>query len=157
MPDTNRTKAALAALYADNVVGDISAQDLRDMLESLFQQAVKGDLLGIGADGLLGRLAATTDGWVLTLDASEDFGWKWAPAGSGGVIFVDAETPAGTIDGANDTFGLDFTPDGLQLFKNGLLMREGSGNDYQISGSTVTFEAAQIPGAGDILLAFYRR
>ena len=76
-----------------------------------------------------------------------------------GANFVDAETPSGTIDGANDTFTLGFAPDGdsLALFKNGLLMREGSGNDYQLSGSTVTFEADQVPATGDILLAFYRR
>ncbi|MCC7147140.1 MAG: hypothetical protein IT443_11900 [Phycisphaeraceae bacterium] len=35
MPDTPRTKAALATLLADNTSGDISPQDLRDFLESM--------------------------------------------------------------------------------------------------------------------------
>lgn len=35
MADTPRTKAALATLFADNVAGDISPQDLRDFLESM--------------------------------------------------------------------------------------------------------------------------
>jgi hypothetical protein len=35
MPDTVRTRAALAALFADNASGDISAQDLRDFLASV--------------------------------------------------------------------------------------------------------------------------
>lgn len=34
MPDTVRTRAALAALLADNTAGDISAQDMRDFLAS---------------------------------------------------------------------------------------------------------------------------
>lgn len=35
MADTERTRAALATLYADNTAGDISAQDLRDFLVSV--------------------------------------------------------------------------------------------------------------------------
>ena len=35
MADTQRTVAALQAILADNVTGDISAQDVRDMLVSL--------------------------------------------------------------------------------------------------------------------------
>jgi hypothetical protein len=35
MPDTDRTLAALQSLLADNVAGDISPQDVRDMLVSL--------------------------------------------------------------------------------------------------------------------------
>jgi hypothetical protein len=35
MSDTIRTRAALLALLADNVAGDISAQDMRDLLVSL--------------------------------------------------------------------------------------------------------------------------
>src|SRR5262249_7502785 len=42
----------------------------------------------------------------------------------------------------------------LTLFRNGLLMRQGT--DYQINASTVTFFAAAIPQTGDLLLANYR-
>jgi len=35
MADTQRNKAALAALFADNTTGDISPQDLRDFLETM--------------------------------------------------------------------------------------------------------------------------
>lgn len=35
MPDTKRAKATLATLLADNVSGDISPQDVRDVLESM--------------------------------------------------------------------------------------------------------------------------
>ena len=83
MPDTPRTLAALQALLADNATADISAQDVRDFLVSVFPQTTKGDLPGIDATGIIGRLPATTDGFVLTLDAAEAFGFKWAAAGAG--------------------------------------------------------------------------
>jgi hypothetical protein len=35
MADTQRSKSALATLFADNATGDISPQDLRDFLESM--------------------------------------------------------------------------------------------------------------------------
>jgi len=37
MPDVSRTAAELDALFADNVTGNISPQDLRDFVESVFQ------------------------------------------------------------------------------------------------------------------------
>jgi len=37
MADTQRTRAALIALFADNVTGQISAQDLRDFLVSVME------------------------------------------------------------------------------------------------------------------------
>jgi hypothetical protein len=38
MPDTPRTLAALQALFADNITGDISAQALRDFLVSALEE-----------------------------------------------------------------------------------------------------------------------
>jgi hypothetical protein len=81
------------------------------------------------------------------------------PAGASGQspTFVDAEIPAGTINGANTTFTLANTPSpqtSLELYRNGLLMKQGA--DYSISGATLTFVAASIPGAGDSLIASYR-
>ena len=76
-----------------------------------------------------------------------------------GVTFADAETPSGAIDGTNDTFTLANTPDppaSLILTKNGIVMEEGTGNDYTLSGNTITFQAGQIPQTGDKLLCWYR-
>lgn len=67
------------------------------------------------------------------------------------------ETPGGTIDGVNDTFTLAKTPVGkIMLFSNGVLQDPGSGNDYQLSGVTITFEPGSIPQTGDKLLVTYR-
>lgn len=51
---------------------------MRDFLVSVFPQTTKGDLPGIDTTGIIGRLPATTDGFVLTLDATQTFGFKWA-------------------------------------------------------------------------------
>lgn len=75
------------------------------------------------------------------------------------VTQVDNETPSGTIDGVNAAFTLANNPDpdsSLRLSLNGLRMRSGAGNDYTLSGVTITFETDQIPQTGDVLLADYR-
>ncbi len=66
------------------------------------------------------------------------------------------EIPSGTIDGANNVFTLAQTPLGvIMFFCNGFLLEEGSGNDYQISGKTITFESGSTPQTGDKLLTRY--
>jgi hypothetical protein len=78
-------------------------------------------------------------------------------SGSSGGTFVDAEFPAGTLNGANAVFTLANAPipaASLQMFRNGMLLR--SGGDYSLSGATVTFLAGAIPQPGDALIASYR-
>ena len=70
--------------------------------------------------------------------------------------FVDNIVPSGTINGSNTAFTLPSTPnpaDSLKLQYNGQLMKAG-GEDYTLSGATVTLNVAPI--SGDILLASYR-
>jgi hypothetical protein len=69
--------------------------------------------------------------------------------------YVNRETPTGTINGVNVTFTLANTPVAgtEQLFLNGLLLEPGAGNDYTISGATVTMLTA--PATGDRLKACY--
>ena len=54
--------------------------------------------------------------------------------------FVTRETPTGAVNGSNVTFTLANTPvAGTEhVYINGLLMEPGAGNDYTISGSTIT-------------------
>jgi hypothetical protein len=72
--------------------------------------------------------------------------------------FVDDESPAGTIDGANPTFSLANIPSpprSLKLFKNGTLLQQNI--DYALTGQMITFTSAAItPGVGDSLSAYYR-
>jgi hypothetical protein len=72
---------------------------------------------------------------------------------------VDDEVPTGTIDGVNDVFTLADDPDppeSLILVKNGMVQREGTGNDYVLVGDTITYEAGTIPETGDTHVAWYR-
>jgi hypothetical protein len=65
------------------------------------------------------------------------------------------ETPSGSINGSNVTFTLAATPvsGSEQIFLNGLLLESGAGNDYTISGGTITMLSA--PVSGDRLKACY--
>ncbi len=69
---------------------------------------------------------------------------------------VTREVPSGTVDGVNTVFTLAFTPSPVgseSVFLNGLLQNAGGGNDYTISGSTITFNLA--PTAGGVILVNY--
>lgn len=66
------------------------------------------------------------------------------------------ETPAGLINGVNDTFTLSDTPDpsaSFMLFKAGLLMIGGV--DYTRSGTTIVYEPGSIPTGGQTHRARY--
>jgi hypothetical protein len=58
---------------------------------------------------------------------------------------------SGTQDGVNRAFTLASAPSYLELHRNGQLQRPGAGNDFVLSGSTVTFTVA--PAADDWLRA----
>lgn len=75
-----------------------------------------------------------------------------------GMPLVWNETPSGAVDGNNSTFALAYTPSpasALMFFKDGILQRAGSGNDFTITGNTITFESGSVPLSGSILLATY--
>jgi hypothetical protein len=86
---------------------------------------------------------------VSAATASSDY---MAPAS-----FVTRETPTGTINGSNTTFTLANTPlSGTEMvFLNGILQDAGAGNDYTISGGTITMLAA--PATGDKLRVTYQK
>lgn len=68
------------------------------------------------------------------------------------------EVPTGLLDGANGAYTLAGAPNpaaSLLLVRNGLVMRAGTGNDFTLSGATITFAQGNLPAAGDTLLASY--
>ena len=60
--------------------------------------------------------------------------------------FVDKEIPSGSINGSNATFTLSSIPiSGTEhLYINGVLQESGAGNDYTISGLTITMSTAPL-------------
>lgn len=71
--------------------------------------------------------------------------------GSGGTQVI-GEVPSGS----GTTFTLAHTPlsGTLQLYRGGVRQQSGAGNDYTISGTTITFSVTV--SAGEILLADYQ-
>ncbi len=73
-------------------------------------------------------------------------------------LFVDDQTPQGTINGTNTTFTLSSAPLpllSLKLYKNGDLLQQNT--DYTLNGTTITFANATVtPQPGDSLVAYYR-
>jgi hypothetical protein len=110
---------------------------------------VPGRAAVIGSSGALNAVAGN-DGDCVRVDGTS------GPCGFS-TVFVDAETPSGGIDGANDTFTLGAIPSpvsSLRLFRNGLLLIQGS--EYTIAANVVRLASARIPVAGDVLQAWYR-
>jgi hypothetical protein len=69
-----------------------------------------------------------------------------------------SEVPTGTINGSNVTFTLANTPvavDSVQVFLNGIVQIRGAGEDYTLSGNTITFITA--PATGQSLRVVYPR
>lgn len=101
----------------------------------------------IGASGAV-------EGQIMQLQDGE-----WVPVSVAGMsTFVDNETPAGVIDGSNREFELEYMPAppvSIQLFKGGVLMRQGLANDYVVENQTIIFNTA--PQINDVIVAFYRR
>jgi hypothetical protein len=57
--------------------------------------------------------------------------------------------PTGTINGSNVTFTLSPTPaagSNVNCFENGIQQQQGAGNDYTISGATITYLTAPPTG-----------
>jgi len=70
------------------------------------------------------------------------------------------ETPTGSVNGSNTSYTLANTPangksgtNSVMLYLNGQLLEPGAGNDYTISGTTITTTFA--PVTGDKLRAYY--
>jgi hypothetical protein len=79
------------------------------------------------------------------------------PCGGTAPSFVDSDSPSGIVDGSNLVFNLAAQPspaNSLAVYRNGMLQK--SGQDYNLSGTTIQFVAAAAPQPGDTLLASYR-
>lgn len=71
--------------------------------------------------------------------------------------FVDKEIPSGSINGSNTAFTLANTPTAgtEHVYLNGVLLESGAGNDYTISGASVTMLTA--PTTGEKIRTTYRK
>lgn len=112
--------------------------------------AVKFAKIEVTKDG--GIVAVSCTGKTVLLN-----GTTYTGSGLGSANFVDKETPTGLINGVNTIFTLAFTPiaGSEHGYRNGILQESGAGNDYTISGATITFLVA--PPTGNKLRFSYRK
>jgi hypothetical protein len=62
--------------------------------------------------------------------------------------FATRETPSGAVNDVNVTYTLANIPSAfVHVYIDGLLMDEGGGNDYTISGATITMTSAPLTGS----------
>jgi hypothetical protein len=102
-----------------------------------------------GLNTTLTNLSNVVNGLAATVNALSNSGSS--------SVFVDAETPAGVINGTNAAFTLAHTPApaaSLSLYRNGL--EQTNGIDFTLSGAALTFASGSIPQTGDFLAAYYR-
>lgn len=118
------------------------------------------------------RLARGTSGQIIVVDGSTNPVMVAmsgdATIAAGGAVTVAStitrnanlvvrETPSGLVNGSNTSYTLANTPVASteEVFLNGLLQEPGAGNDYTISGATITYLTA--PLTGDRLRVSYRK
>ena len=111
---------------------------------------VTGETLSGTVDIVLTGEATATD------DIVKETSYVYLGVGGGGGVggsgleladFIASETPTGDVDGVNDTYTLANTPTFLHVYLDGLLQEEGGGNDYTISGTTLTMNTPPLVGS----------
>jgi hypothetical protein len=113
----------------------------------------------VNANGFNGSVATNTTTPAITLSTTitgllKGNGTAISAATAGTDYFapsnrVTRETPSGTVNGSNVTFTLANTPiSGTEeVYLNGVQQEPGAGNDYTISGNTITYLSAPLGGA----------
>jgi len=174
-------KTGEATIQANAVQDSMINDDVATGLAGDGLSASSG-VMALDLNELTGAAIDVANDSIAIIDANDGNGSRkeaWADvataiAGTGltatnGVLSVDAitnnivesdilfENESANCNGSNVEFTLAETPlaNSVQVFLNGLLQEEGSGNDYTISGTTITFATA--PADDDLLLIHYIR
>ena len=151
-----RTTAAPASSSAGADTGGITESSVTGLIADLGARPVKsptytpGRAAVVDSTGLIST-AAGNGADCMHVDGSS------APCGGVAAAFVDSESPAGIVDGSNTVFAISATPDpagSLAVYRNGMLQK--AGQDYTVTGATLTFASGATPQPGDTLLASYR-
>ena len=156
----------MAGVRVSDVISPLSPGDTYPVID--VDVNAKGFPRAVATFAQLNNIPASlrsTSMFVVTTDNGFMYRWTgsaWAPLPFPQLALVRNSqwniTPTGVIDSVNRVFTLPEAPDptnSLLLFKNGLLMRAGVGNDFTLSDTTITFDNAQTPQTGDNLLASY--
>ena len=152
-----RVRAASAPIEAGGL--PITQTDVIGLVSDLGARPVKGPGYAPGRAAMLGSGGGIEAVPGNPSDCVRVDGTS-GPCGAPEVVnlrFIDGETPAGPVDGANAQFTLSATPDpvnSLLLYRNGMLQKRGQ--DFTLTGNQVEFAADAVPQPGDTLLASFR-
>jgi hypothetical protein len=158
-PDSYEPAGAVAAHEADttNVHGITNTANLM----SVGMVDAKGDLLVASAADTVTRLAAGTNGHVLTADSAETTGLKWAAAAGGGGAEIPYQTDAPSSPSTGDVWidSDETAPSGTSALLAVVAYRAGSDAtkdvtstsfaDFDATNLAVTFTA---PASGKVLV-----
>jgi len=144
-----RTGQVIDVVAADNSM-TINADSLGVKLDPARAITVVAAGIGVNIDAT--TMAITTDQLGVKAGVYQAAGTYLGPTN-----IVTRETPTGSVNGSNTTFTLANTPTAgtEEVFLNGILQEPGAGNDYTISGATITYLTA--PATGDRLRVNYRK
>jgi hypothetical protein len=152
-----RLKDVRTTLIAGNITsGSAVITDITGLRAELDARPTKGNAYVVSRAAVINSSGAIDGALGNAADCVHVDGTS-GPCGSSGLLFVDAETPAGALDGVNGTFTLSAIPSpstSLKLYRNGMLLREGVG--FTIAGSTITMLPGSIPVPTDVFQAWYR-
>ncbi|MCU1273767.1 MAG: hypothetical protein JWO48_1198 [Bryobacterales bacterium] len=121
-------------------------------IENINSTALTVSRNGLNIDGTATNLTLNQNqGVVIFTDGSNYFTCEgMGSGGGGGGTAVYGEIASGTVNGSNVTFTLAHTPiSGTErvYWEDGRRLRSGGGNDYTISGGTITLANAPSNGA----------
>lgn len=150
-----RTGQTIDVVAADNTM-TINANSIQVKLDAA--GAIVVGASGIGVQVLAaGGLQITSNSLGIKLNGSSlTLGASGLSVTNPTPNFAVREIPSGLVDGSNAAYTLLTPPTAgsEEVFLNGILQEPGAGNDYTISGWTVTFLTA--PATGDRIRVSYR-
>jgi len=125
--DTEDTYAVIDPIYG--IDGLRNVDTIEDLNQISFERRRSGMIVGVEDGSHYYKLRPSPWEFDITDWVEIDFGKQ---------ISIDKEIPFGEVDNINTVFTLNFTPidNSEHLYLNGLLQDY---DDYQISGSTITF------------------
>lgn len=135
------------AVTRDDLTGDVTTTG-NGTATTIANNAVTNAKMADAAVGIAELSATGTPSATTFLRGDNTWG---TPAGGGTLSptnFVTRETPGGTVNGSTTAFTLANTPTAgtEHVYLNGLLQEPGAGNDYTISGATITYLTAPVTG-----------
>ena len=148
--------ATAAFAGADTVATTVQESDVVGLISDLGARPLKGPAYAAGRVAFVNSTGAMETVTGTPTDCVRVDGSS-GPCGGTQPNFVDSDSPAGLVDGANTTFtlsGVPSPPASLTVYRNGMLQKVVQ--DFTLSGNQIHFVAAAAPQAGDTLLASYR-